>query len=713
VLTNLIQADAAPSDSANNSALPFQSAGPVPSSFASTLQSARALAPTTPGPELPSLTAPGKSAEKKTAENSRMTASGKATPAAAPAVIGDVKSPSVVAVSLATVPPLPQPIAGLIATAGSIPPPASSLSDGTTDPLAGADSAEQVASVGLAREFQRDALPHTGPTVLDSASSTAALAPGKPTQTGGLTSSPNAAGAPVKPMISFPVGEIGSPLSPLSESGPRQSAVAAKTATAPGVASPESDGTSAADLAVLDTPTPRVSPSVAELAATITDPPPVLSTSAQTEMPPDAMNPTSGTAAAVGANQSVQDGTLQAGNSDLRPGQTTTPIQSSMPPDAIDATRSPNAADGKPQVGNDDLRAMLLDPTQNPMPSQAIGATSATAMATGVDQSASDRKPQSGSGSGGTMAGLASSLTVSKMESSAEILKHISLSPAIVTKGKETNPAGEARAKETSTEKVSSNSGPSNPVSSNSGSSNPGPSNPVSSNPAASNQQSARSKPSDSSSNPADTNTQSLSASSLPASPAGPASGNNPPSGTAVTASILAQVSPTANQDSGGQSSASPAAGPQLLAASPTPAVPMVGPVEIARMVAGVAQSEMHIGLRTQAFGSVEVHTVVRDSQVGLSVGSERGDLRTFLATEVSGLQTTFRQQDLRFDNIRFLETSAGTTAGFSGGADSQPRSSSQQHSSPVGVFSIHGPPEDSSELDTNVGLRTRLNVHA
>jgi hypothetical protein len=130
-------------------------------------------------------------------------------------------------------------------------------------------------------------------------------------------------------------------------------------------------------------------------------------------------------------------------------------------------------------------------------------------------------------------------------------------------------------------------------------------------------------------------------------------------------------------------------------------------------MVAGVAQSEMHIGLRTQAFGSVEVHTVVRDSQVGLTVGSERGDLRTFLATEVSGLQTTFRQHDLRFDNIRFLETAAGTTAGFSGGADSQPRSSTQQHSSAAGLFSIHGPPENPTEVDISTGLRTRLNVHA
>jgi hypothetical protein len=94
-------------------------------------------------------------------------------------------------------------------------------------------------------------------------------------------------------------------------------------------------------------------------------------------------------------------------------------------------------------------------------------------------------------------------------------------------------------------------------------------------------------------------------------------------------------------------------------------------------------------------------------------VGSERGDLRTLLASEVSGLQTTFRQQDLRFDNIRFVETSAGTTAGFSGGADSQARSSNQQRTVPAGLFSIHSPPTEAVELDHGAGLRARLNVHA
>jgi hypothetical protein len=124
-------------------------------------------------------------------------------------------------------------------------------------------------------------------------------------------------------------------------------------------------------------------------------------------------------------------------------------------------------------------------------------------------------------------------------------------------------------------------------------------------------------------------------------------------------------------------------------------------------------QSEMHLGVQTQAFGNVEVHTVVRDSLVGLTVGSERGDLRTLLAPEVSGLQTTFRQQDLHFDNIRFLESGAGTSAGFSGGADSHSRSSSQPQSSSGGTFSNHSPPEDLAELDVGGRLRTGLNVLA
>jgi hypothetical protein len=227
-------------------------------------------------------------------------------------------------------------------------------------------------------------------------------------------------------------------------------------------------------------------------------------------------------------------------------------------------------------------------------------------------------------------------------------------------------------------------------------------------------------KPDESSSHLSDADAQQASPGPGPVPLNGQAHGGDQPGNAGVTANVLAQVSPTASQAPGSRSAGSPVAdhpssSPEHQApqpSSPTP-LPAVGMVETARLVAGVAQSEMHIGLRTQAFGSVEVHTVLRDSQVGLTVGSERGDLRTLLAPELSGLQSVFRQQDLRFDNIRFLESNAGTMAGFSGGGDSRARSSSQQHFSSAGLFSGGTRQEDPPELDIIAELRARLNVHA
>ncbi len=219
------------------------------------------------------------------------------------------------------------------------------------------------------------------------------------------------------------------------------------------------------------------------------------------------------------------------------------------------------------------------------------------------------------------------------------------------------------------------------------------------------------SKTADALSIPSDTNVQPPSPNAVAGLPTGQAAPSQQ-SGITAPSVLLAQVSPATNQDSGSHGAPLPAPERQAPAASPPASLPAASAVEVARLVAGVAQSEMHIGLRTQAFGSVEVHTVVRDSQVGLTVGSERGDLRGLLAPEVSGLQTSFRQQDLRFDNIHFLETSAGTTGGFSGGADSNSRSSSQQHASTGGLFTIQNPQED-PELDVGAGSRVRLNVHA
>jgi hypothetical protein len=590
VLTNFIQIDGAPSGAPNQSTVPFPSSSPGSSSFANALQSARAPAPPTSVPAPPAVAGRGKSPEKKTADKSTTKALGQPIPAAGPAVIGDTKATSLIALNLSTMAPPPQVINSSVATVRSTLPPLSSGSDATTG----------------------------------------SISQSKPTPTAELASLPSTAAAPAGDIVPFPVAEVGPP--PESRSAAEAGRIAAVSggAVAPSFASRKSAEPSVSNLAVLDMATQK---SVAAFAGTAADAHPVPATPPQTAMPLDA------------------------------------------------AAVKPPAPDSKVQPGEANL---------NPVPMTPSGA----AIVTGADQPASASKARSGSGSGpGGPAALASSVTVSSIVSAVGIAKPIALPAAVVMNPNQTNPAADARAKETLAERVRLSQFPSNQF--------------------APNQESTKAKPADSSPNSAASNAQPPSPGAFPTSAAGPANVGNPSNGAAATANVLAQVSPAASQDSGGRSAAAPAAQLPPPVASPPTTLPTVGPVEAARLVAGVAQSEMHIGLRTQAFGSVEVHTTVRDSQVGLTVGSERGDLRTFLATEVSGLQTTFRQQELRFDNIHFLETSPGTTSGFSGGADSQAGSSSQQHSSPAIVFSEHSPREDPGEVDIGAGSQARLSVHA
>jgi hypothetical protein len=90
-------------------------------------------------------------------------------------------------------------------------------------------------------------------------------------------------------------------------------------------------------------------------------------------------------------------------------------------------------------------------------------------------------------------------------------------------------------------------------------------------------------------------------------------------------------------------------------------------------MVNRAAQSEMRIGLNTSAFGSVEVRTVVHASDVGLVIGSEKGDLRSLLATELPGIASTLQQQNLRLQQVNFHQGFA-FSGNLGSGGDAQSR---------------------------------------
>jgi len=97
------------------------------------------------------------------------------------------------------------------------------------------------------------------------------------------------------------------------------------------------------------------------------------------------------------------------------------------------------------------------------------------------------------------------------------------------------------------------------------------------------------------------------------------------------------------------------------------------GPVQIAQLINRAEQSEMRIGMNTSAFGGVEVRTVVHANEVGLVIGSERGDLRGLLTNDMPAIANTLQEQNLRLHSVNFMQGFAFSNHA-SGGGDSQPR---------------------------------------
>ncbi len=145
----------------------------------------------------------------------------------------------------------------------------------------------------------------------------------------------------------------------------------------------------------------------------------------------------------------------------------------------------------------------------------------------------------------------------------------------------------------------------------------------------------------------------------------------------------------------------------------PPATLPTPGPVQMAQMVTRASQSEMRIGLTTSAFGSVEVRTVVHAGDVGLSVGSEKGDLHSLLSNELPTIANSLQQQSLRLTQVSFHQGSGLSGNSSSGGGSQQQRFTP---STPSGTgWSKNESPEISTESDESYSLSggTGLNILA
>ena len=186
-------------------------------------------------------------------------------------------------------------------------------------------------------------------------------------------------------------------------------------------------------------------------------------------------------------------------------------------------------------------------------------------------------------------------------------------------------------------------------------------------------------------------------AAQLAAAPTGatPVAAPVPPSSAAVPMPLGAPAVPVSDP------LPKPDVPPAPAAVVPAPAETLpaaLGPVQMAQVMNRIGQSEMRIGMNTSAFGSVDVRTVVHGNDVGLVIGSEKGDLHTLLANDMPAIANTLQQQNLRLSSVNFMQGFAFSNNGSGGGGDSR-----QQSFVPMRAASSAGQSEaavgDSSEL--------------
>jgi len=130
-----------------------------------------------------------------------------------------------------------------------------------------------------------------------------------------------------------------------------------------------------------------------------------------------------------------------------------------------------------------------------------------------------------------------------------------------------------------------------------------------------------------------------------------------------------------------------------------------------ARMLDRAGQAEMKLGIETAAFGSVRIHTVVRDSQVGLTISGERGNLSPLIAAEMPGVEARLREQDLRIDTVRVYETTIGSSTSGGSQGDTRDRPASTIPSRGVANVGSSDPAFDSLTMMSAENSPGRVNI--
>jgi flagellar hook-length control protein FliK len=104
-------------------------------------------------------------------------------------------------------------------------------------------------------------------------------------------------------------------------------------------------------------------------------------------------------------------------------------------------------------------------------------------------------------------------------------------------------------------------------------------------------------------------------------------------------------------------------------AATEAAAVSANSPIHAARLVAGIEQSELRVGLRSGEFGNVDIRTSLVRNQFTAEISVERGELGRALAAELPSLQHRLSEQHLSAADITVQHHSSGGSSEFQQGS--------------------------------------------
>jgi len=145
--------------------------------------------------------------------------------------------------------------------------------------------------------------------------------------------------------------------------------------------------------------------------------------------------------------------------------------------------------------------------------------------------------------------------------------------------------------------------------------------------------------------------------------------------------------------------------------ASPTP------PISPDPAAAAQMNAQMHVGIRTEAFGAVEIHTVFQQSQVGITVHADR-DIAHWFSSELPGLESGLNKNHLNLTAVDFDNGRSGIQT-----ATSSQHGQSQRHFSETpGSQSAVPPDQDTASepaaadiltSDLSIGpAKTHVSIH-